>query len=177
MESYLYEIGQSEKTEKSRQLSTLQTQQRRNEQLIKEKSEIINRLAEQFGSSDSETARLKSVLEQDSLRSLSRQRTMVQEELAKLMSELYSMGIIRRGAQFYKPDPKDLELALQRDPLYANAMQNIAAIEQMLTTMQAGGRGGLGMNNPYQAEYLAAQQALAKRKEQLMPALGASAQT
>ncbi len=168
--AYLYEIGQSEKTEKSRKLQTLRAQHRRNDQLIKDKSEVINRLSEQYGSRDSETAQLRSMLEQDQLRSLSRQRTVAQEELARLMSDIYAMNIARRGSQWYKPDPKDVEMALQRDPLYATTKQNMAAIEQMLTSMQIGRSGSLNMaNNPYQAEYVALQQTLEKRRAEFAP--------
>ena len=55
--TYLYEIGQSEKTERTRQLSTLKTQQRRNERLITEKTEIVNRLTVPMkgSSADSQT--------------------------------------------------------------------------------------------------------------------------
>ncbi len=167
--AYINEIVQSEKTEKSKQLQTLRAQRRINERAIIEKSETINALSEEIGSNDSDFARLQSALEQENLRQLSRRRSMVQDELSQLVMDQMTVNIARNGSRFYKPDPKDIELALQRDPLYASAKQNLSAVEQMITMMQA--NPSSGMASPYQAEYLSTQQALLRRKEELTPLL------
>ena len=169
VKAYLYEIANSEKTEKSKQLQTLRAQRRINEQALKEKSEIINRLSEEIGSSDDEMARLRSIIEQDQLRQLNRQRAVVRGEIAQLFSDAMAVNVARNASRFFKPDEKDIALALERDPLYASAKQNISALEQLMTMSQAG--RATGVANPYQAEYMSAQLALQRRREELTPLL------
>ena len=173
VDAYIYEIAQSERTEKSKQLQTLRNQRRTNEIAIKEKSEIINSLAEEIGSPvESDMARMRQILEQDNLIQIARQRALIREKLNSLVSDQTMLKIANNGAMFFKPHPLDVEILLDRDPMYAGAKQTVSAIHQQMTLMASTSRSrGSMLANPYQAELALAQQQMQQRRAELTPML------
>ena len=172
VDAYLYEIAQSEKTEKSKQLQTLRNQRRTNEIAIKEKSDIVHNLAEEIGSSDSDMARLRQFLEQDNLLQLGRRRAAVRDELNSLVADQMALTIASNGAKFFKPDQMDVEILLERDPLYASAKQTVSMIQQQIMLLTSGSRSRAGvLASPYQTELAIAQQQMQQRRAELTPML------
>ena len=100
---------------------------------IKEKSEIINRLAEEIGSGDTEMARLRVVLETDGLRILSRRRALLRDELSQLVANQMAVQLASNGSESKAARcAGGVKRLLEKDPLYAEAKQQLASIQQAI---------------------------------------------
>ena len=88
VEAYLKEIAQAERTEAAKRLQTLRIHRRDNEQIIREKAEIIHHLAEEMGSADSKQIRLLHELNFHELRLLLDRRERLTSKMDDVSDEL-----------------------------------------------------------------------------------------
>jgi hypothetical protein len=89
VDSYLYEVVQSEQTEASNMLQTLRQQRRSNEKTIREKAEIVHHLAEELGSADSTRVPLLRELNLHELKLLFDRRERLTSKMDDVSDELH----------------------------------------------------------------------------------------
>ena len=138
VESYLQEIVQSEREADLERLDILKRESRNNMQNIKESQELISRLAQEVGSSDSEEAGLQHRLEFDSLMRMQSSRDNVQERLQQVEMDLLVMG--RRAEAAYTPSEFEVEDYMEMDPWYSDAKARLVFAQEEQRSMTV--RGG-----------------------------------
>jgi succinoglycan biosynthesis transport protein ExoP len=163
VEAYMSEIVLSEKSDKSRRRDTLQAQQRTNDALIKEKLDQINTLGEQIGASDHDMARVRQLVEHDVLRTISHKQTEVQAQLERLQLELVALQAAQQAAKSFKPNEQDIEIALNQDPQYYAAMENIRLLQQYAES------SGSRIPAQIRQQMILAQRGLQRLREEKMP--------
>lgn len=167
MTAYLEEIAHSERTDKTSQLDMLRREEREYMRLIKEKSDVVYKLADELGTADSDAARIRERIEHEALRAISQRRLKVASEFEALQGQLLALNVAQDSQQFLQVSPLDVEDILEQDPIYFNAKQNKDYLEQQ---MRAAGRQNSSlMLNQLQQQVVQFQQEMLRRRKELEP--------
>ncbi len=164
VDSYLQEIVQSEREADLERLDILKRTSRKHMQDIKEKQELIAKLAQEVGSPDSDEAELKHRLEFDALMRMKSRRDELEETVQQVQADLIVLG--RRAEVAYTPTEYEIEDYLDTDPWYADAKVRLVLAQNEQRTMAA--RGG-APSPRLQLELQAAYAEVQRIKTQLRP--------
>lgn len=168
VDAYLEEVAASGRRENVERLEILRRTHKEHLDGIRERSDMVNRLAEELGTPDSELAAMLSRIELDKLESLQRKKSAMESEYEGLQMSLAMLQAKSQGVRV-NVHKYDVENALSRHDKFQELQELFNINEQQMSAMQGTVRPGSPVFTRMQAERQAIEQELATLRRDLTP--------